>query len=190
MKEEYYSLAQVAQICNRDKSTISRKLNKSNLENMKNLISPQIVKRNGYNNKEQLFFNEYAVKYIISLCYKNLDYYQIEDINLNDLQKYYLDKNKKSRGVSNIDYLNHLIINDSNKLDILDALMNVKNELNDLKMKNALLISKIEMYEEENDKIDAFASSTISEKDKEIEFLKEQVLKSLNELKKDDLSKK
>ncbi|HAR5545252.1 TPA: helix-turn-helix domain-containing protein, partial [Staphylococcus aureus] len=93
MKEEYYSLAQVAQICNRDKSTVSRKLSKNNLEDMKNLINPQIVKRNGYNNKEQLFFNEYAVKYIISLCYKNLDYYQIEDINLNDLQKYYLDKN-------------------------------------------------------------------------------------------------
>ncbi|HCU7898227.1 TPA: hypothetical protein OVC83_002811, partial [Staphylococcus aureus] len=97
---------------------------------------------------------------------------------------------KKTRGVSNIDYLNQLIINDSNKLDILDALMNVKNELNDLKMKNALLNSKTKMYEEENDKIEAFAGSTISEKEKEIEFLKEQVLKSLNELKKDDLSKK
>ena len=69
MKEYYYSVKEIAEKTNKHKSTVHRKLTEEVLNHIDKTILMNFKKENRHGNVEQLVFNEYATKYIISLFY-------------------------------------------------------------------------------------------------------------------------
>ncbi|WP_458645828.1 hypothetical protein, partial [Staphylococcus epidermidis] len=64
---QFYSIKEVANLSNKHKSTLQTKLTKNLLQHINNQILPIYKKPQPYNHKTQLFFNQYPLKYIITL---------------------------------------------------------------------------------------------------------------------------
>lgn len=173
--EEYYSIKDVANICNKNKSSVSRKLTNLCFEIMDDDFDMHFKKQKGYNNIEQFFFNEYAVKYIISLFYKDLDYNIIKDMPLNQVLKK-INTTKINTKLSNIEILIDLVSNpNSDTIDILNTISNIKSDFNKLNDEINLLKS----LENEHKKDLAHMDFWIDKQNEEIDFLKNEILKRL-----------
>ncbi|WP_235164902.1 hypothetical protein [Escherichia coli] len=173
--EEYYSIKDVANICNKNKSSVSRKLTNLCFEIMNDDFDMHFKKQKGYNNIEQFFFNEYAVKYIISLFYKDLDYNIIKDMPLNQVLKK-INTTKINTKLSNIEILIDLVSNpNSDTIDILNTISNIKSDFNKLNDEINLLKS----LENEHKKDLAHMDFWIDKQNEEIDFLKNEILKRL-----------
>lgn len=132
-------------------------------------------KEKGYNGKLQLFLNEYAVKYIMTLFNKNLNYYEIYQMNLYELSKRINDE-KKNKHINNIDDLINYINNDKiSYKDKLDKIANLKSRMNKLEYENASLKLDVAGYKEQLDEMAAHNAYI----ENEIEYLRDEVLKEI-----------
>lgn len=172
---EFYSIKEIANLCNKHKSTVQRKLTKKVLEDINNQMLAIYKKEEGYNGKLQLFFNEYAVKYIMTLFDKELDYYAIDDKDLYELSKRFNDK-KHNKNINNIDDLVDYINNDEiSYVDKLDKITNLKNHMNKLEDENSSLKIDIDGYRQQVDQMEIH----IHYQDEEIKYLRDEVLKEI-----------
>lgn len=172
---EFYSIKEVANLCNKHKSTVQRKLTKKVLEDINNQMLAIYKKAEGYNGKTQLFFNEYAVKYIMTLFDKELDYYSIDGIDLYELSKRFNNK-EHNKNINNIDDLIDYINNDKiNYKDKLDKITNLKNHMNKLENENIRQKIDLDRYQQQVDQMEIH----IHYQDEEIKYLRDEVLKEI-----------
>lgn len=175
---QFYSIRDIAQLCNKSKSTISRKLTKEVLTDIDSQILAKFKEDDGYNNKRQLFFNDYAVKYIMTLFYKHLNYYEIMDDDLYELSNS-LTHNKDKNLNTVEDLINYISDENTDYKDKLDKIAKLKSHLNKIEDENTKLKIDLKGYERQTDLMDIHIHS----QDEEIKYLRDEVLK---EIKKDD----
>lgn len=172
---EFYSIKEIANLCNKHKSSVQRKLTKKGLEEIDNQLLTRYKKEEGYNGKLQLFFNEYAVKYIMTMFDKSLNYYEIDDVDLYTLSKKFNNK-EHDKNISNIDDLIDFINNDKiSYTDKLDKIANLKNHMNKLEDENIKLKIDVDGYQKQVDQMEIH----IHYQDEEIKYLRDEVLKEI-----------